>query len=79
LTTQSIPFKDRQAKQKQLLAHFVVPYATTYIMIGNQIDERLTASKLLERLVTLPDSSVKVVAMETSDSGKIVELSIELE
>lgn len=79
LTDQSIPFKDRQAKQKQLLSYFVVPYATTYIMIGNQIDERLTASKLLERLVTMPDTSVKVVAMETSDSGRIVELSIELE
>ncbi|HMG93585.1 MAG TPA: caspase family protein [Chryseolinea sp.] len=79
LTNATIPFKDRQLKQKQLLGYFVVPYATTYIMIGNRIDERLTATKLLDRLVTLPESSVKVVAMETSDSGKIVELSIELE
>jgi hypothetical protein len=79
LTNAAIPFKDRQLKQKQLLGYFVVPYATTYIMIGNRIDERLTASKLLDRLITLPESTVKVLAMETSDSGKIVELSIELE
>ena len=79
LTNSSIPFKSRQAKQQSILAYFVVPYATTYIMIGNRIDERLTASKLLERLVTLPESTVKVVAMETSDSGRIIELSIEIE
>jgi hypothetical protein len=79
LTNASIPFKDRQAKQKQVLGYFVVPYATTYIMIGSRIDERLTASKLLDRLVTLPETQVKVTAMETSDSGKIIELSIELE
>jgi hypothetical protein len=79
LTRASIAFKDRQTKQKQLISYFVVPYATTYIMIGNRIDERLTASKLLDRLITLPESTVKVVAMETSDSGKIIELSIELE
>ncbi len=79
LTNPSIPFKDRQLKQKQLLDYFVVPYATTYIMIGKRIDERLTASKLLDRIVTLPESTVKVIAMETSDSGKIIEVSIELE
>ena len=48
-------------------------------MIGTQIDERLTAEKLLDRLITLPDSTIKVVAMETSESGKIIELSIEIE
>jgi hypothetical protein len=79
LTNAAIPYKDRQVKAQQILSYFVVPYATTYIMIGNRIDERLTASKLIERLVTLPDSSVKVTAMETSDSGKIIELSIEIE
>ena len=79
LSAQSIPFKNRQVKQKLLLGYFVVPYATTYIMIGKRIDERLTASKLLERLVTMPETPVRVVAMETSESGKIIELSIELE
>lgn len=79
LTKSSVPFKTRQVSQKSILATFVVPYATTYIMIGSQIDERLTAEKLLERLITLPDSTIKVVAMETSESGKIIELSIEIE
>jgi hypothetical protein len=79
LTQASIPFKTRQAKQQSILSYFVVPYATTYIMIGSRIDERLTASKLLERLVTLPESTVKVTAMETSDSGKIIEISVEIE
>ncbi len=79
LTRASIPFKTRQVGQKSILATFVVPYATTFIMIGNQIDEQLTAERLLERLITLPESTIKVVAMETSESGKIIELSIEIE
>lgn len=79
LTNSSVAFKTRQAGQQKILSYFVVPYATTNIMIGGRIDERLTASKVLDRLVTLPDSIIKVVAMETSDSGKIIELSIEFE
>ncbi len=77
LTNSSVAFKTRQAEQQRILSYFVVPYATTNIMIGGRIDERLTASKVLDRLVTLPDSIIKVVAMETSESGKIIELSIE--
>ncbi len=79
LTNSSVAFKTRQAEQQRVLSYFVVPYATTNIMIGGRIDERLTASKVLDRLVTLPDSIIKVVAMETSESGKIIELSIEFE
>ncbi len=79
LTNPSTPFKNRQASQQKILGYFVVPYATTFIMIGSRIDERLTASKLLERLVTLPESVIKVVAMETSESGRIIEVSIEFE
>lgn len=79
LTEAAIPFKERQARQEKILRYFVVPYATTNIMIGPRIDERLKASKLLERLVTLPDSEVKVTALETSESGRIIELSVEIE
>lgn len=78
LTDPSIPFNQRQAKRKTILGHFVVPYATVYILIGDRIDERLTASKLMDRIVTLPKANVKVVDMETSDSGRIVELAIEI-
>lgn len=79
LTNSSIAFKTRQSEQQRILSYFVVPYATTNILIGERIDERLTASKVLDRLVTLPDSMIKVKAMETSESGKIIELSIEIE
>jgi len=79
LTDATINFKTRQTKQQTVLSYFVVPYATTNIMIGERIDERVIAAKLLDRLVTLPPSNIKVLAMETSDSGKIIELSIEIE
>ncbi|HZY82416.1 MAG TPA: caspase family protein [Cyclobacteriaceae bacterium] len=79
LTNQSIPFKDRQVAKERVLKYFVVPYAKVYTMIGPRIDERLTASKLLDRLVTLPESTITITAIENSDSGRIVELSLEIE
>lgn len=78
LTKSSIPFAERKAKSAAILNYFVVPYATTQIMIGPRIDERLRAEKLLERLITLPDSEVTVVALEAAESGRIIELSVEI-
>lgn len=78
LTNSSIPFAKRKEKSAAILNYFVVPYAATQIMIGPRIDERLRAEKLLERLITLPDSEVTVLALETSDSGRIIEVSVEI-
>lgn len=77
LTDGSISFPKRQSERDRILAYFVVPYAKVNVMLGGRIDERLAASKWLDRLVTLPPTEFIVRAMETSDSGRIVELLVE--
>lgn len=79
LTSSSIPFAQRQSSKASVLKHFVVPHAFVYLMIGPRIDERIAANKLMDRLVTLPDTNIKVVKGEYSDSGRIIELYVELE
>jgi hypothetical protein len=78
LTDQSIQFEKRVAEKDAILKYFVVSYAKVNIMINNRIDERISAEKILNRLLTLPLSEVKVQAMENSDSGRIIEVSIEI-
>jgi hypothetical protein len=79
LTSTSTPFSKRQLSRTALLKYFVVPHAWINVMIGERIDERIAANKLLDRLVTLPDTNIKVLTQETADSGRIIELFIELE
>jgi len=79
LTSSSTPFSKRQLSRTALLKYFVVPHAWINVMIGERIDERIAANKLLDRLVTLPDTNIKVLTQETADSGRIIELYIELE
>jgi uncharacterized caspase-like protein len=79
LTAASIPFSQRQLSRAAILKYFVVPHAFVNIMIGEQIDERVAANKLLDRLITLPDTVIKVLSQDTADSGRIIELYIEIE
>jgi hypothetical protein len=79
LTSSTTPFSQRQLSRSVILYYFVVPHAFVNIMIGQQIDERIPANKLLDRLITLPDTAVRVLSQDTADSGRIIELYIELE
>lgn len=79
LTDPTIPFAKRQTARTNILKYFVVPHAFVNIMIGEQIDERIAANKLLDRLITMPETNIKVVNGEYADSGRIIELYIELE
>ena len=79
LTASSIPFSQRQSSRAAILKYFVVPHAFVNVMIGERIDERIAANKLLDRLITLPDTNIKVISQDVADSGRIIELYIELE
>ncbi len=79
LTSSATPFSKRQLSVTSILKYFVVPHAFINVMIGERIDERIAANKLMDRLITLPDTNIKVLTQETADSGRIIELYIELE
>jgi uncharacterized caspase-like protein len=79
LTSPAISFKERQKKANDILTYFVVPHAFVNLYIGPRLDERLAANILMTRLVTYPETQVRVISQETADSGHIIELHIEVE
>jgi uncharacterized caspase-like protein len=79
LTSATLSFPKKKEAAAALLKKFVVPHAFVNMMMGQRIDERIAANKLLDRMITLPEATVKVVEQDNAASGKIIELYIEIE